>query len=138
MASGLPLNYAQKDIKLKGHSIECRINAENSKTFVPCPGKVIDFHAPGGMNTRFDSGLYSGYTIPPYYDSLVGKLIVWGNTREGALFRLKRALGETVITGVQTTKKLHEDLLDDPDFKKGEYDIHWLEEWLDKKKSKSD
>ena len=138
VASGLPLNYAQKDIKLKGHSIECRINAENSKTFVPCPGKVIDFHAPGGMNTRFDSGLYSGYTIPPYYDSLVGKLIVWGNTREGALFRFKRALGETVITGVQTTKKLHEDLLDDPDFKKGEYDIHWLEEWLDKKKSKSD
>ena len=85
------------------------------------------------MNTRFDSGLYSGYIIPPHYDSLVGKLIVWGNTREGALFRLKRALGETVITGVETTKKLHEDLLEDPDFKKGKYNIHWLETWLDKK-----
>ena len=130
IASGLPLNYAQKDIKFQGHAIECRINAENPKTFAPSPGKVVEFHAPGGMNTRLDSGLYAGYSIPPYYDSLIGKLIVWGNTREGAILRLRRALGEMVITGVETTKSLHEALLDDPDFQKGDYNIHWLEKWL--------
>lgn len=130
IASGLPLNYTQKDIKFQGHAIECRINAENPKTFAPSPGKVVEFHAPGGMNTRLDSGLYAGYSIPPYYDSLIGKLIVWGNTREGAILRLRRALGEMVITGVETTKPLHEALLDDPDFQKGDYNIHWLEKWL--------
>ena len=130
VAAGLPLNYEQKDVTFKGHAIECRINAENPKTFAPSPGKVIDFHAPGGMNTRLDSALYAGYSIPPYYDSLIGKLIVWGNTREGAMLRLRRALGEMVISGVQTTIPLHEALLDDPDFQKGEYNIHWLENWL--------
>jgi acetyl-CoA carboxylase biotin carboxylase subunit len=130
IASGLPLNYSQKDIKFQGHAIECRINAENPKTFAPSPGKVIEFHTPGGMNTRLDSALYAGYSIPPYYDSLIGKLIVWGNTREGAILRLRRALGEMVITGVETTKPLHEALLDDPDFQKGDYNIHWLEKWL--------
>ncbi|CAM3774833.1 acetyl-CoA carboxylase biotin carboxylase subunit [Litorimonas haliclonae] len=133
IASGLPLNYAQKDIKFQGHAIECRINAENPNTFAPSPGKVVEFHAPGGMNTRLDSGLYAGYSIPPYYDSLIGKLIVWGNTREGAILRLRRALGEMVITGVETTKPLHEALLDDPDFQKGDYNIHWLEKWLKEK-----
>ena len=132
VASGLPLNYTQKDVTFKGHSIECRINAEHPKTFAPSPGKVIDFHAPGGMNTRLDSALYSGYSIPPYYDSLIGKLIVWGNTREGAILRLRRALGEMVITGIETTKPLHEALLDDPDFQSGDYNIAWLEEWLEK------
>ena len=132
VASGLPLNYTQKDVIFKGHSIECRINAEHPKTFAPSPGKVIDFHAPGGMNTRLDSALYSGYSIPPYYDSLIGKLIVWGNTREGAILRLRRALGEMVITGIETTKPLHEALLDDPDFQSGDYNIAWLEEWLEK------
>ncbi len=132
VASGLPLNYAQKDVTFKGHSIECRINAEHPKTFAPSPGKVIDFHAPGGMNTRLDSALYTGYSIPPYYDSLIGKLIVWGNTREGAILRLRRALGEMVITGIETTKPLHEALLDDPDFLSGDYNIAWLEEWLEK------
>ena len=132
VASGLPLNYTQKDVTFKGHSIECRINAEHPKTFAPSPGKVIDFHAPGGMNTRLDSALYSGYSIPPYYDSLIGKLIVWGNTREGAILRLRRALGEMVITGIETTKPLHEALLDDPDFLSGDYNIAWLEEWLEK------
>ena len=132
VASGLPLNYTQKDVTFKGHSIECRINAEHPKTFAPSPGKVIDFHAPGGMNTRLDSALYSGYSIPPYYDSLIGKLIVWGNTREGAILRLRRALGEMVITGIETTKPLHEALLDDPDFLAGDYNIAWLEEWLEK------
>jgi len=132
VASGLKLNYKQKDVTFKGHSIECRINAENPKTFAPSPGKVVDFHAPGGMNTRLDSALYAGYSIPPYYDSLIGKLIVWGNTREGAILRLRRALGEMVITGIETTKPLHEALIDDPEFQKGEYNIHWLEKWLEK------
>ena len=130
IASGLPLNYTQKEIKFQGHAIECRINAENPKTFAPSPGKVVEFHAPGGMNTRLDSALYAGYSIPPYYDSLIGKLIVWGNTREGAILRLRRALGEMVITGVETTKPLHEALINDPEFQKGDYNIHWLEKWL--------
>ena len=131
VASGLPLNYTQKDVTFKGHSIECRINAEHPKTFAPSPGKVIDFHAPGGMNTRLDSALYAGYSIPPHYDSLIGKLIVWGHTREGAILRLRRALGEMVISGIQTTKPLHEALLDNEDFQKGDYNIHWLEKWLE-------
>jgi len=131
VAAGLKLNYTQKDVTFKGHSIECRINAEHPKTFAPSPGKVIDFHAPGGMNTRLDSALYAGYSIPPHYDSLIGKLIVWGHTREGAILRLRRALGEMVITGIETTKPLHEALLDNEDFKKGDYNIHWLEKWLE-------
>ena len=131
VASGLPLNYTQKDVTFKGHSIECRINAEHPKTFAPSPGKVIEFHAPGGMNTRLDSALYAGYSIPPHYDSLIGKLIVWGHTREGAILRLRRALGEMVITGIETTKPLHEALLDNEDFQKGDYNIHWLEKWLE-------
>lgn len=130
IAAGLPLNYEQKDIVFKGHAIECRINAEHPKTFAPSPGKVVDFHAPGGMNTRLDSALYAGYSIPPYYDSLIGKLIVWGNTRQGAILRLRRALGEMVVTGIETTKPLHEAILDNADFQKGEYNIHWLENWL--------
>ena len=132
VAAGKPLNYTQKDVQFKGHSIECRINAEHPKTFAPSPGKVTEFHAPGGMNTRFDSALYAGYSIPPHYDSLIGKLIVWGHTREGAILRLRRALGEMVITGIETTKPLHEALLDDPDFQSGDYNIAWLEEWLEK------
>ena len=131
VAAGKPLNYTQKDVQFKGHSIECRINAEHPKTFAPSPGKVTEFHAPGGMNTRFDSALYAGYSIPPHYDSLIGKLIVWGHTREGAILRLRRALGEMVITGIETTKPLHEALLDDEDFQKGDYNIHWLEKWLE-------
>ncbi len=131
VAAGLKLNYSQKDVTFKGHAIECRINAENPKTFAPSPGKVTEFHAPGGMNTRLDSALYSGYSIPPYYDSLIGKLIVWGNTREGAMLRLRRALGEMVVSGVQTTIPLHEALLDNEDFQKGDYNIHWLEKWLE-------
>jgi len=130
IANGDKLSFKQKDVEFSGHAIECRINAEHPKTFIPSPGKVIDFHAPGGMDTRLDSGLYSGYSIPPYYDSLIGKLIVHGKTREGALMRLRRALGEMVITGVETTVPLFEALLDEPDFKSGDYNIHWLENWL--------
>ncbi len=130
IANGEKLSFTQEDIDFRGHAIECRINAEHPKTFVPSPGKVIEFHAPGGMNTRLDSALYAGYSIPPYYDSLIGKLIVHGRTREGALMRLRRALGEMVITGVNTTIPLFEELLDNEDFRNGEYNIHWLENWL--------
>lgn len=130
IANGDKLSFTQKDVTFSGHAIECRINAENARTFVPSPGTVRDFHAPGGMKTRLDSGLYSGYSIPPYYDSLIGKLIVHGRTREGAMMRLRRALGEMVITGVETTVPLFEALLDEPDFQTGDYNIHWLENWL--------
>lgn len=130
VAAGLPLNYTQDDVKFKGHAIECRINAEHPFTFSPSPGKVVEFHAPGGMNTRLDSALYTGYSVPPHYDSLIGKLIVWGNTREGAILRLRRALGEMVISGITTNKALHEALIEDPEFQSGDYNIHWLENWL--------
>jgi acetyl-CoA carboxylase, biotin carboxylase subunit len=131
VAAGEELGYSQEDITFSGHSIECRINAEHARTFAPSPGKVCDFHAPGGLNVRLDSALYAGYSIPPYYDSLIGKLIVHGKTREGALMRLRRALGEIVITGVETTIPLFVDLIDDPEFQNGDYDIHWLERWLE-------
>lgn len=136
IANGEKLSFTQKDVKFKGHAIECRINAEHPTTFAPSPGKVIDFHAPGGMNTRFDSALYAGYSIPPYYDSLIGKLIVFGKTREGAILRLRRALGEMVITGIDTTKPLFEDLLENEYFLTGDYNIHWLEKWLEEKNPK--
>ncbi len=132
IANGNKLSFTQKDINFRGHAIECRINAEHPRTFTPSPGKVIDFHAPGGMNTRLDSALYAGYSIPPHYDSLIGKLIVYGQTREGAILRLRRALGEMVITGIDTTIPLFEDLLHDEDFLHGDYNIHWLEAWLEK------
>ncbi|HHL42415.1 MAG TPA: acetyl-CoA carboxylase biotin carboxylase subunit, partial [Hellea balneolensis] len=131
IAAGEKLSFTQQDIRFNGHAIECRINAENPRTFVPSPGKVSEFHAPGGLNVRLDSALYAGYKIPPYYDSLIGKLIVHGKTREGALLRLRRALEEMVINGVETTIPLFIDLLQDPEFIKGDYDIHWLERWLE-------
>ena len=130
VAEGHPLTLRQEDVEFRGHAIECRINAEDPRTFAPSPGKVSYFHAAGGMHVRTDSGLYSGYRIPPYYDSMVAKLIVWGHSREGALRRLRRALEETVIEGVKTTIPLHQALLDDPDFQAGDYSIKWLEEWL--------
>lgn len=135
IAAGLKLNYKQEDVNFKGHAIECRINAEHPFTFAPSPGKVADFHAPGGMNTRLDSGLYTGYVVPPHYDSLIGKLIVWGNTREGAILRLRRALGEMVVSGITTNKALHEALIEDPEFQSGDYNIHWLESWLKERDS---
>ena len=130
IAAGEELGYDQGEIEFFGHAIECRINAEDPRTFAPRPGTVETFHAPGGMKTRLDSALYAGYRIPPNYDSLIGKLIVHGRSREGALLRLRRALGEMVVQGVQTTIPLFEDLLDDPEFQAGDYDIHWLETWL--------
>lgn len=131
IAAGEPLGYSQDDITFHGHSMECRINAENPRTFVPSPGTVKDFHVPGGLGVRLDSGVYSGYRIPPYYDSLIGKLIVYGDNREICMERLKRALSEFVITGVDTTLPLFSDLLEDPAFRKGDYDIHWLENFID-------
>jgi len=130
VAEGHPLTLRQEDVEFRGHAIECRINAEDPKTFAPSPGTVSYFHAAGGMHVRTDSGLYSGYRIPPYYDSMVAKLIVWGHSRDGALRRLRRALEETVIEGVKTTIPLHQALLDDPEFQAGDYSIKWLEEWL--------
>ncbi|BEV12517.1 acetyl-CoA carboxylase biotin carboxylase subunit [Asticcacaulis sp. DW145] len=130
IAAGLPLSFTQADIDLKGHSIEVRINAENARTFVPSPGTVTDFHTPGGLGVRMDSAVYNGYTIPPYYDSMIGKLIVYGRDRPEALARLKRALQETVVAGIDTTIPLFLDLLNEADIQKGDYNIHWLEKWI--------
>lgn len=130
IAAGEKLSFTQEDIVFSGHSLECRINAEHPQSFIPSPGTIKEFHAPGGLNVRLDSALYAGYAVPPHYDSLIGKLIVHGKTREGALMRLRRALGEIVITGIDTTIPLFKDLLDNEDFLKGDYDIHWLERWL--------
>ncbi|RVT40191.1 acetyl-CoA carboxylase biotin carboxylase subunit [Sphingobium algorifonticola] len=130
IAEGRPLSVAQEDLVFSGHAIECRINAEDPQTFAPSPGTVTRYHVPGGMHVRVDSGLYQGYRVPPYYDSMIGKLIVYGRTREGAIMRLKRALEEYVIEGMKTTIPLHQALLRDPEFQDGAYTIKWLEEWL--------
>src|ERR1700749_1019743 len=132
VASGHPLTLLQQDVQFRGHAIECRINAEDPRTFAPSPGLVKQYHAPGGMNVRVDSGLYAGYRVPPYYDSMIAKLIVYGTTRNGALRRLRRALEEFVIDGMKTTIPLHQALLDDPEFQTGNYTIKWLEQWLAK------
>ena len=130
VASGTTLQYEQKDIVFAGHAIECRINAENPKTFAPSPGRVDAVHFPGGLGVRVDSALYAGYKIPPYYDSLIGKLIVFGKTRAECMMRLKRSMGEFVIEGVETTIPLFQRLLQEPDIIDGNYDIHWLEKYL--------
>jgi acetyl-CoA carboxylase biotin carboxylase subunit len=133
IADGQGLAFTQDEIEFKGHAIECRINAEDPWTFAPSPGLVTNYHAAGGMNVRVDSGLYAGYRVPPYYDSMIGKLIVSGRSRNGAIMRLKRALEEMVIDGVKTSIPLHQALLEDPEFQAGDYTIKWLEEWLAKR-----
>jgi acetyl-CoA carboxylase, biotin carboxylase subunit len=133
VASGAKLAMTQDDITFSGHAIECRINAENPNTFTPSPGKVDSVHFPGGLGIRVDSALYSGYRIPPYYDSLIGKLIVFGKTRPECLMRLRRALSEFVVEGVETTIPLFQELLKEPDIIDGHYDIHWLEGFLARK-----
>ena len=133
IAAGAPLSFDQKDIRFSGHAIECRINAEHPKTFVPSPGQVGDFHAPGGLGVRVDSGLYAGYRIPPYYDSLIAKLVVHGATRNDCLMRLNRALGEFVIDGIEVNIPLHRDLIQQQNFIDGDYHIHWLEQFLDQR-----
>jgi acetyl-CoA carboxylase biotin carboxylase subunit len=130
IAAGLPLSFTQDEVVFEGHAIECRINAENPRTFTPSPGLVTDFHAPGGLGVRLDSALYAGYVIPPYYDSLAGKLIVHGRDRKECIARLRRCLGEMVVGGVETTIPLFQDLLVQPDIIAGDYNIHWLEQWI--------
>ena len=131
VAAGYELSFTQDDVVLNGHSIECRINAEHARTFMPSPGKITDFHTPGGLGVRVDSGIYSGYQIPPHYDSLLGKLIVHGKNRTEALMRLNRCLEEFVIGGVNTTIPLFKALMQNADFLDGNYDIKWLEAHLD-------
>ncbi|MCR9109415.1 acetyl-CoA carboxylase biotin carboxylase subunit [Marivita sp. XM-24bin2] len=132
VASGLPLSFEQDDLVINGHSIEARINAEKLPNFAPSPGRITQYHVPGGLGVRMDSALYDGYTIPPYYDSLIGKLIVHGRDREEALARMSRALGELIVDGVDSTVPLFRDLLQDPDVNSGDYNIHWLEHWLER------
>ena len=130
IAGGASLSLRQEDVRFNGHAIECRINAENPHTFRPSPGTITHFHPPGGLGVRVDSGVYAGYTIPPYYDSLIGKLIVHARTRNECLMRLKRALGEFVVDGIETTIPLFSSLVSEPDVVDGNYDIHWLEDHL--------
>ena len=131
VASGQPLSFVQEQLEINGHSIEVRINAEKLPNFSPSPGKVTAYHAPGGLGVRMDSAIYNGYSIPPYYDSLIGKLIVHGENRKEAIARLRRALGELIIDGIDTTIPLFEELLNEGDIVNGDYNIHWLEKWLD-------
>ncbi|RJT24498.1 acetyl-CoA carboxylase biotin carboxylase subunit [Chakrabartia godavariana] len=130
VAEGKPLSVRQEDLEFRGHSIECRINAEDPRTFAPSPGTIKAYHPAGGMHVRVDSGLYAGYRIPPYYDSMIAKLIVYGRTRESCMMRMRRALEEMVVDGVKTNIPLHQDLLAQPDVIDGNYSIKWLEEWL--------
>ena len=136
VADGQGLSVRQEDIVLHGHAIECRINAEDPETFAPSPGTVKAYVAPGGMHVRVDSGLYTGYKVPPYYDSMIAKLIVYGRTREGCILRLKRALEEFVVEGMKTTVPLHQRLVRDPEFLAGDYTIKWLEQWLAREAAK--
>jgi len=130
IAAGAPLSFRQEDIEFQGHAIECRINAEDPATFAPWPGRIVEYHPPGGLGVRVDSGLYAGYSVPPYYDSMIAKLIVHGATRNECLMRLRRALEEFVITGVRTTIPLHQELTAQSDFINGRYDIRWLEAYV--------
>lgn len=130
IASGLPLSFTQDDVKISGHAIECRINAEHPSTFRPSPGLISYFHPPGGLGVRVDSAAYQGYRIPPHYDSLIGKLIVHGRNRNECLMRLRRALDEFVVEGIDTTLPLFRELVRNPDVQNGDYDIHWLEKFL--------
>lgn len=130
IAAGLPLSITQDQVHFNGHAIECRVNAEDPRTFMPCPGNVTGYHQPGGLGVRMDSHLYSGYKVPPYYDSLIGKLIVHAPNREAALMRMGNALDEIVIEGIKTNVPLHKDLIADPNFRKGAQNIHYLEKKL--------
>ncbi|MFS8367295.1 acetyl-CoA carboxylase biotin carboxylase subunit [Acetobacter oryzifermentans] len=132
LAAGEQLGYTQKDISFSGHAIECRINAEDPDNFTPCPGTVAVYHPPGGLGVRVDSALYTGYRVPPFYDSMIAKLIVHAPTREQAIARLQRALDEFVVEGIKTVIPLHRRILEDPEFQKGEYTIHWLEQFTAK------
>ncbi len=138
IASGEPLSVTQDDIKIEGHAIECRINAEDAKTFIPCPGKIDRFHAPGGPGVRIDSHIYSGYTVPPHYDSMIGKIIVHGQDRITAIERMRGALSELVIEGIKTNQELHRDIMRDGNFRNGGTDIHYLENKLNSLQAMAD
>ncbi len=130
VAAGEEMEFRQEDLQIRGHAIEVRINAEKLPNFTPSPGTITQYHAPGGLGVRMDSAIYDGYRIPPYYDSLIGKLIVHGRDRPEALARLHRALGELIVDGVDTTVPLFRALIENPDIQRGDYSIHWLERWL--------
>jgi acetyl-CoA carboxylase biotin carboxylase subunit len=130
IAAGQALGYSQADIRFSGHAIECRITAEDPESFTPNPGRVTAFHAPGGLGVRVDSALYAGYMVPPFYDSMIAKLIVHAPSRAEAIARLRRALDEFVVVGVKTTLPLHRRIVDDPQFQAGDYTIHWLERFV--------
>jgi acetyl-CoA carboxylase biotin carboxylase subunit len=130
IAAGERLGVAQSDIRFRGHAIECRITAEDPETFLPTPGRVTAFHVPGGPGVRVDSALYAGYRVPPYYDSLIAKLIVHAPTRGDAIARLRRAIEEFAIVGIKTTLPLHQRIVDEPAFQAGDYSIHWLERFV--------
>ncbi len=132
IAAGEPLGYTQADVRFSGHAIECRVNAEDPETFAPTPGKVLAFHAPGGLGVRVDSALYAGYVVPPYYDSLVAKLIVHAPTRPEAIARLRRALDEFAVLGIKTTLPLHQRIIEQPEFQAGDYTIYWLEQFVER------
>jgi acetyl-CoA carboxylase biotin carboxylase subunit len=135
VAAGLPLSFTKEQFKFRGHAIEVRINAEDPETFIPSPGEIKQFHPAGGLGVRFDSAVYAGYKIPPHYDSMIGKLIVHGRTRDEALARLNRAIAETVVDGIKTTLPLHAWIINHPDFRAGNYTIHWLEKQLAARKA---
>lgn len=130
LAAGEKLGYTQADVTFSGHAIECRINAEDPTTFAPCPGTVAVYHPPGGLGVRVDSALYTGYRVPPYYDSMIAKLIVHAPTRAQAIARMQRALDEFVVEGIKTVIPLHRAILEDPGFQNGDYTIHWLEQFM--------
>ena len=130
IAAGQPLGYTPADIKFSGHAIECRINAEDPETFMPTPGRVTHFHAPGGLGVRVDSALYAGYMVPPFYDSMVAKLIVHAPDRAQAIARMRRALAEFAVVGIKTTLPLHQRIMEAPEFQSGDYTIHWLERFV--------
>ncbi len=130
IAAGEKLGYGQDAIRFSGHAIECRINAEDPDTFAPSPGRIEQYHAPGGLGVRVDSGIYAGYVVPPHYDSMIAKLIVHGTDRMEAIRRMERALEELAIIGVKTTAPLHQRILADPEFRRGDYTIHWLENFV--------
>ena len=138
VASGAVLGYKQEDIHFNGYAMECRINAEDPNTFIPWPGKIGQWHVPGGLDVRVDSGMYAGYIVPSCYDSMVAKLIVHGRTRNGVMMRLKRALNEFVIEGIRTTIPLHQKIIENPEFIDGMYNIHWLEKFLEQNTEKSE
>jgi acetyl-CoA carboxylase biotin carboxylase subunit len=130
IAAGQELGYAQADIKFAGHAIECRVNAEDPETFMPTPGRVTAYHAPGGLGVRVDSALYAGYQVPPFYDSMIAKLIVHAPTRAEAIGRMRRCLDEFVVVGIKTNLPLHQRIIDNAQFQAGDYTIHWLERFV--------